>query len=75
MGVMDFLFLSGTQPLGSGSLMCLNISISDDVIVEPTEIFFVCGSSQQSSVVLVNGDCAVINVEDNEGMTTKASAQ
>ena len=70
MGVMDFLFPSGTRPLGSGSLMCLNISIFDDAIVEPPETFFVCGSSQQTSVVLLNGNCAIINIEDNEGKTT-----
>ena len=72
MGVRDFMFPSGAQPLGNGSLMCLNISIFDDVIVEPTETFFVCGSSQQSSVVLLNGSCANINIEDNEGKTIKS---
>ena len=65
------MFPSGAQPLGNGSLMCLNISIFDDVIVEPTETFFVCGSSQQSSVVLLNGSCANINIEDNEGKTKR----
>ena len=73
MGVMDFLFPSGTRPLGSRSLMCLNISILDDVIVEPLETFFVCGSSQQNSVVLLNGSCAIINIEDNEGMTIRVT--
>ena len=67
MGVMDFLFPNGTQPLGTGSQMCLNISITDDQIVEPTEIFTLCGSSQQNRVVFLNNGCSDISIRDNDG--------
>ena len=67
MGVMDYFFPSGTQPLGLGSQMCLNISINDDLIIEPTEQFLICGSSQQNSVLILNGGCSGITIRDNEG--------
>jgi hypothetical protein len=67
MGVRDFSFNSGTQPLGPESQMCLNISITDDPFLEPIEIFSICGSSQQNSVVVVNGGCTNIFIRDNEG--------
>ena len=68
MGVRDYLFPSGTQPLGFGSLMCLNISINDDQILEPTELFRICGNSFQNSVVILNGSCSDIIIRDNEGI-------
>ena len=67
MDVRDFLFPSGTEPLGFGSQMCLNISINDDQIVEPTERFMICGSSLQNSVVILNGGCSDITIRDNDG--------
>lgn len=70
MGVRDFFFVSGTQPLSPGSQMCLNISINDDPFLEPTEIFTICGSSQQNAVVFLNGGCTNIFIRDNEGTYT-----
>lgn len=65
--VNDLTFASGTAPLESGSQMCLNFSIIDDQIIEPTERFTVCGSSSQSSVEILNNGCADIKIADNEG--------
>lgn len=62
------MFPSGTEPFGNSSLMCLNISIDDDAIVEPTEVFFVCGTSAQPSVAILNGGCTNIKVKDNDGI-------
>ena len=67
MGVMDFFFPSGTQPLRNGSQMCLSISITDDELLEPTERFMICGSSQQNGVIILNNGCSDINIRDNEG--------
>lgn len=69
MGVMDYFFPSGTQPLRLGSQMCLNISVNDDQIIEPTEQFLICGSSTQNSVLILNGGCSGITIRDNEGKT------
>ena len=63
----DLTFASGTVPFGSGSQMCLNFSIIDDQIIEPTERFTICGSSSQSSVQILNNGCADIKIADNEG--------
>ena len=71
MGEGDLFFDSGTEPLGSGAQMCLNISIIDDPFPEPTEIFTICGSSKQNAVVVLNGGCTVINIRDNEGKQRK----
>ena len=68
MGVRDFLFGAGTQPLSPGAQMCLNISITDDPFLEPIEIFSICGSSQQNAVVVVNGGCTTLFIRDNEGI-------
>ena len=65
--VNDLTFTSGTVPLESGSQMCLNFSIIDDQIIEPTERFTICGSSSQSSVEILNNGCADIKITDNEG--------
>ena len=67
MGVRDFFFDAGTQPLGPGSQMCLNISINDDPFLEPIEIFSICGTSQQNAVLILNGGCTNIIIRDNEG--------
>ena len=63
----DLFFDSGTEPLGSGSQVCINVSINDDPFREPTERFTLCGTSQQNAVVILNGGCTVINVVDDEG--------
>ena len=65
----DLVFSSGTQPFGPGSQMCLNFSIIDDQLVEPTERFTVCGRSSQNAVVILNNGCTDIKIRDNDGMT------
>ena len=67
MGVRNFFFGSGTQPLGLGSQMCLNITIVDDQLIEPTERFMICGRSSQSAVEVLNGECSDFNIRDNDG--------
>ena len=69
MGVRDYFFDSGTQPLGNGSQMCLDISIDDDQVLEPTERFMICGSSTQNSVVILNDGCSEITIRDNDSKT------
>ena len=64
----DLIFTSGTQPFGSGSQMCLNFSIIDDQLVEPTERFTVCGRSSQNTVEILNNGCTEIKIGDNDGM-------
>ena len=67
MGEGDVFFDSGTEPLGPGSQMCINVSINDDPFLEPTETFTLCATSNQNAVVILNGGCTIINVRDNEG--------
>ena len=69
----DLVFNSGTQPFGAGSQMWLNFSIVDDLFVEPTERFTVCGRSSQSSVVILNNGCTEIKIRDNDGIATMFS--
>ena len=69
----DLVFNSGTQPFGAGSQMCLNFSIIDDLFVEPTERFTVCGRSSQSAVVILNNGCTEIKIRDNDGIATMFS--
>ncbi len=64
----DLIFNSGTQPFGVGSQMCLNFSIVDDLFVEPTERFTVCGRSSQNAVVILNSGCTEIKIRDNDGI-------
>ena len=66
MGVTDFIFTSGTEPFGAGSLMCLNIAIIDDDLIEGEERFVVCGCSSQSRVVLLDGGCTDVFIEDDD---------
>ena len=47
--------------------MCLNISITDDQLVEETERLLVCGCSTQPAVLLLNGGCTNVFIEDNDG--------
>ena len=65
-GVTNFIFTSGTEPFGPGSLMCLNIVIIDDDRVEGDERFVVCGCSSQPGVVILDEGCADVFVEDND---------
>ena len=64
----DLVFPSGTQPFGPGSQMCLNFSIIDDLFIEPTERFTVCGRSSQNAVVILNNSCTEIKIRDNDGI-------
>ena len=70
MTINSLIFPSGTQPFGPGSQMCLNFSIIDDLLVEPTERFTVCGRSSQNAVVILNNGCTDIKITDNDGMTS-----
>jgi hypothetical protein len=65
----NLVFVSGTEPFGAGSQMCLNFSIVDDELVEPTERFTVCGRSSQNAVVILNNGCTDIKIRDNDGIT------
>lgn len=65
-GVTDLIFASGTEPFEAGSLMCLNIAIIDDELIEDEERFVVCGCSSQPGVVLLDGGCTDVFVEDND---------
>ena len=63
----DLVFAASTEPQGPGSQMCLNFSIIDDQLVEPTERFTVCGLSPDTSVNILNNGCTDIKITDNEG--------
>ena len=75
MEVNNFLFGAGTQPFEPDSQMCLNISISDDQLVEETERLVVCGAqvSTEPAVIIQNGDCNDVFVEDNDGNSIDSS--
>ena len=64
-GLTNITFASGTQPLGPDSQMCINISISDDQLVEETEKFVVCGCSTQPAVIQNDG-CTDVFIEDDD---------
>ena len=64
----NLVFIAGTEPFGAGSQMCLNFSIIDDQLVEPTERFTVCGRSSQNAVVILNNGCTDIKIRDNDGV-------
>ena len=64
----NLVFISGTEPFGAGSQMCLNFSIIDDQLIEPTERFTVCGRSSQNAVVILNNGCTDIKIRDNDGI-------
>ena len=64
----NLVFISGTEPFGADSQMCLNFSIIDDQLVEPTERFTVCGRSSQNAVVILNNACTDIKIRDNDGI-------
>lgn len=61
----NFTFDTGAEP---GSFTCLNVSITDDQLVEETEILLVCGCSTQPAVLLLNDGCTNLHIEDNDGM-------
>ena len=58
----NFTFEAETPP---GYQMCLNFSINDE-IVEGTEKFIVCGSSEKPAIITHNG-CTVVYIHDNDG--------
>ena len=60
----NFTFDAGAEP---GSFMCLNVSITDDELVEETERLLVCGCSTQTAVLLLNDGCTSVYIEDNDG--------
>ena len=51
--------------------MCLNVSITDDQLVEGTERLLVCGCSTQTAVLLLNDGCTNVYIEDNDGTKLK----
>lgn len=67
-GTSNLTFVAGTQPFSPESVLCLDISIVDDEVVELTEIFLICGYSTQIGVVLLNDGCTNIYIEDNDGI-------
>ena len=65
-GLSNFTYVSGAQPFGPDSQMCTNISIIDDQLVERTERFVVCGCSSQPEVIVHDGGCTNVYIEDND---------
>ena len=51
--------------------MCLNISIDDDQLIEPTERFMICGYPSQNAVEVLNEGCSDFNIIDNDGENTE----
>ena len=47
-------------------MFCLDIGINDDQLVERTETFLVCATSDLN--VQFTTDCASVNITDNDGM-------
>ena len=73
-GASDLVFTVGTQPFEAGSLMCLNVTIIDDHLIEGEESFAVCGFSEQSGVVILEGGCTDVFIEDNDAGIELCSA-
>ena len=72
-GGSNFVFRAGTRPFESDSLMCLNITIIDDQLIEGEERFIVCGFSELSGVVLLGGGCTDVFIEDNDAGIERCS--
>ena len=66
-GLPNLTFVSGTQPFGPGSQMCVNISINDDQLVEQTETFVVCGCPTPMAVIPEANGCINVTIFDNDG--------
>ena len=54
--------------------MCIDISISDDQLVEQTETFVVCGCPTPLAVILDANGCANVTILDNDGKTNSLEA-
>lgn len=50
----------------SSRLFCLDVGISDDILVETMETFFVCASSDPS--VQFTTTCVPVDIMDNDGI-------
>lgn len=66
-GIANLTYASGTQPFGPGSQMCVDISITDDQLVEQTETFIVCGCPTPLIVIPEANGCATVTIVDNDG--------
>ena len=66
-GLTNLTYASETQPFGPGSLMCVNISITDDQLVEQTETFVVCGCPTSLAVIPETNGCVTVTIIDNDG--------
>lgn len=47
------------------TVRCLSVSVINDVLVEATEDFFVCASSEQAIELIPT--CASVLISDNDG--------
>lgn len=66
-GLANLTYVLGTQPLGPGSQMCVDISINDDQLVEQTETFVVCGCPSPLAVIPEANGCVNVTILDNDG--------
>ena len=66
-GLVNLTYVSGTQPFGPGSQMCVDLSINDDQLVEQTETFVVCGCPTPLAVIPVTNGCVNVTILDNDG--------
>ena len=64
---MNLTYVSGTQPFGPGSQMCVDLSINDDQLVEQTETFVVCGCPTPLAVIPEANRCVNVTILDNDG--------
>ena len=65
-------FTSGTGPFDRGSVMCIDISIVNDFLVEGTEKFVLCALDENN----MPGDysaCTDIFIEDDDGIIVTTS--
>ena len=65
----DYTPKSGTYALtnSSGIETCFNLDILDDPLIEDTEDFFICASSEQFQLT---PNCVSVNITDNDGTCT-----
>ena len=66
-GLANLTYVSGTQPFGPGSQMCVDISINNDQLVEQTETFVVCGCPTPLAVIPEANGCVNVAIFDNDG--------
>ena len=46
--------------------MCADISINNDNVLEDTEKFVICASTEQDYVTVISEDCVDIYIKDND---------